>query len=291
LWYVSPSTPDQVQAFYEKNFSGQGWDKLDTTASSDGEAEILFSQESTGRRATVSLLSGEEGTEVDVSTNDIKPSAPAPSADATPAGGAPSARIMTSLSRLLGSAEKPGALPSFAMVVDQEMPTTSGKTVTHTEAEVEGLNVHYVQTSGGETTDALLFDGKEYKISGGKAQPGSIGLRTDWMFWQTDWLKVFMAAGVADSKAEPGTTLEGRAVEVFSVDGTDLPDMTGGILPVQITAIHGIIWIDQATGALLKADLTFEADVKKAGQTTATHDTGKLLLVVSRIGQVKVTMP
>jgi hypothetical protein len=292
LWYVSPSSPDQVQAFYKKYFSDQGWDESDITASSDGETEILFSQESTGRKATVSLLSGEEGTEVDVSTNDVKPPASTPSADATPAGEAPGARVMTSLSKLFGSAEKPGVLPSFAVVMDQEMPASSGQAVvTHTEAEVEGLNVHYRQTSSGKTTDALLFAGKEYEIVGGKAQPGSIGLRTDWILWQTDWLKVLMAAGLAEPKAEPGTTLEGREVEVFSVDGTDLPDMTGGILPVQITAMHGTIWVDHATGALLKADLQFEADVKKSGQTTATHDTGKFLLVVSRIGKVTVSLP
>lgn len=291
LWYVSPSTPDQVQAFYEKYFSGQGWDELDVTASSDGEAEILFSRESTGRRATVSLLNGEKGTEVDVSTNDVKPSVSATSPDATPAGKAPGARVMTSLSKLFGSAETPGVLPSFAVVVDQGMPTTSGKTVTHTEAEVVGLNAHYVQISGGKTTDALLFEGKEYQIAGGKAQPGSIGLRTDWMSWQLDNLKILTAAGLAEPKAEPGTTLEGREVEVFSIDGTDLPDMTGGILPVQITAMHGTIWVDHATGALLKADLQFEADVKKSGQTTATHDTGKFLLVVSRIGKVTVSLP
>jgi hypothetical protein len=295
LKYVSPSTPEKMQAFYEEYFSGAGWEKLyespATEGATDEEKEILFFQESTGRRVTVSLEIEEGKTAVDVDTNDFPPEDTASSADATPAGEPPSSRIMTSLSKLLGSAETPGALPSYAMVLDLELPAASGKIVTHTEAEVEGLNIHYVHTDAGKTTDALLFGGKEYKIVGGKAEAGSIGLRTDWILWQSDLMKVLMAAGLADPKAEPGTTLEGRAVEVFSVDGTDLPDMTGGILPVQITAMRGTIWVDQATGALLKADLTFDADVKKSGQTTPTHDTGTFLLVVSRIGQVKVSMP
>jgi hypothetical protein len=295
LWYLSPSTLAEVQTFYEEYFSGEGWTKIFETPSMEGETdadkEIFFAQESTGRKANVYLEIRDGKTVVDLSTNDVPLEENAPSADATPAGEEPGARVISSLMKLLGSAETPGALPSYAMVLDQELPASSGKKVTHIEAEVEGLNKHYVHTSGGETTDALLFGGKEYEISGGKASPGSIGLRTDWILWQTDWLKVLMAAGLANPKAEPGTTLEGRAVEVYSVDGTDLPDMTGGILPVQITAMRGTIWVDQATGALLKADLTFDADVKKKGETTATHDTGKFLLVVSRIGQVKVTMP
>ncbi len=294
LWYVSPSTPDRIKSFYEDYFSNQGWRKLDDIPLA-GEAQgLLFSQESTGRSAMISLLSEGNSTVVDILTSGDPGAEPAPSADETPAGGSdepPSARVISSLMKLLGSAETPGALPSYAMVLDAEMPASSGKKVTHLEAEVEGLNNHYVHTSGGETTDALLFGGKEYEIVGGKAEAGSIGLRTDWILWQTDWLKVLMAAGLANPKAEPGTTLEGRAVEVFSVDGTDLPDMTGGILPVQITAMRGTIWVDQATGALLKADLTFDADVKKKGQTEPAHETGKFLLVVSRIGKVKVSLP
>jgi hypothetical protein len=293
LWYVSPSTPDQIKSFYEDYFSGQGWRKLgDIPLAGEGQG-LLFSQESTGRSAMVSLLLDGSSTVVEILTSGDPGVEPAPSAEATPSGGSdepPNARIMTSLSDLLGSAETPGALPSYAMVVDLEWPASSGKIVTHLEAEIEGLNNHYVHTSGGKTTEAMLFEGKEYEISGGVAEPGSIGLRTDWILWQTDWLKVLMAAGLANPKAEPGTTLEGRAVEVYSIDGTDLPDMTGGILPVQITAMRGTIWVDQATGALLKADLTFDADVKKSGQTERTHDTGKFLLVVSRIGKVTVSL-
>jgi hypothetical protein len=293
LWYTSPSTPDQIKSFYEEYFSSQGWRKLSEIPLAGEDQGIFFSQESTGRSAMISLRLEGNGTTVDVLTQGDPGVEPAPSADETPSGGSdepPNARIMTSLSDLLGSAETPGALPSYAMVVDLEWPASSGKIVTHLEAEVEGLNNHYVHTSGGETTEAMLFEGKEYEISGGVAELGSIGLRTDWILWQTDWLKVLMAAGLANPKAEPGTTLEGRAVEVYSVDGTDLPDMTGGILPVQITAMRGTIWVDQVTGALLKADLTFDADVKKSGQTEPAHDTGKFLLVVSRIGKVKITL-
>ncbi|MGB7539924.1 MAG: hypothetical protein WBM17_15380 [Anaerolineales bacterium] len=291
LYYATSSTPDQAQSFYKKYFSAQGWEETWEYNLKDGRRETRFLLESTGRTALVALQTKGQDTMVEVDTNDVKPPASTPSADSTPEGEPPGTRIMSSLMKLLGSAETPGALPSYAMVLDLEWPASSGKIVTHLEAEVEGLNNHYVHTSGGKTTDALLFGGKEYEIVGGKAQAGSIGLRTDWILWQTDWLKVLMAAGLANPKAEPGTTLEGRAVEVYSVDGTNLPDMTGGILPVQITAMRGTIWVDQATGALLKADLTFDADVKKSGQTEPAHDTGKFLLVVSRIGQVKVNMP
>jgi hypothetical protein len=100
---------------------------------------------------------------------------------------------------------------------------------------------------------------------------------------------------MADPAAQAGTTLEGRPVDVYAVDSTPsgpLPDMSMGLLPFTITAIQGTIWIDHDTGSLLKADLTFEADVKKPGESTpSAHGKGEFHFAVSQIGKVTVSLP
>jgi hypothetical protein len=65
-----------------------------------------------------------------------------------------------------------------------------------------------------------------------------------------------------------------------------------GMLPYVITAIQGTIWIDHATGGLVKADLQFAANVKKPGQTTpSATGKGEFHITVSQIGQVTVSLP
>jgi hypothetical protein len=296
LWFVSASTPDRVQSFYEDYFSGQGWVKVNEAVLPSGEKDILFSQDSTKREAVVALRSEGNTTVVNVLTTDGPET---PSADQTPGGSEnlpPSALIIVSLSKLFGIGTTPSVLPSFALVVDEVMPTVTGTAVTNVQAEIEGTNVHYVLTSGGETTNAILFEGKEYLVVDGKAQPGEAMLSATWSLWQLDLLGILGAAGMADPQVEAGTTWEGRAVDVYSVDNTSLggegQDSSFGVLPVSITSIHGTVWIDHATGALLKADLEFEGDVRKPGESTPTaHGKGELHLSVSQIGKTTVSLP
>ncbi|MGD0805994.1 MAG: hypothetical protein ABSA10_00700 [Anaerolineales bacterium] len=111
-----------------------------------------------------------------------------------------------------------------------------------------------------------------------------------------DPLVVLSAAGMASPQAEAGTTWEGWQVDVYSVDSTSLggegTDSSFGILPVVITSIQGTVWINHDTGALLKADLQFEAGVRKPGETTpSTHGKGEFHLAVSQIGKVTVSLP
>jgi hypothetical protein len=301
LRYVSASSPDTVQAFYEKYFTGQGWSKLNDVALPDGEMDLLFSQGSTGREATVMLQSLDGGTAVNVLAAGGESSGTAP----TPTGGTPegddslpaSVRIITSLSTLFGNEKTPSPLPSFTLATSESLPSASGtNTLTTLQAEVQGANVHYILTAGGKTTDAILFEGKEYQVVGGKAQPGSAMLSATWSLWQLDPLVVLSAAGMAGPKAEAGTTWEGRQVDVYSVDSASLggegTDSSFGMLPVVITAIQGTVWIDHATGALLKADLKFEAGVRKPGESTpSAHGKGEFHLAVSQIGKTTVSLP
>jgi hypothetical protein len=300
LRYVSASSPDAVQAFYEKYFTGQSWSELNAVALPDGEMDLLFSQESTGREATVMLQSLDGGTAVNVLAAGGESSGASP----TPTGGTPagddslpaSVRIITSLATLLGNEKTPSPLPSFALTATEVIPSGSGTDTTTMQAEVQGANVHYILTDGGVTTDAILFEGKEYTVVGGKAQPGSAMLSATWSLWQLDPLVVLSAAGMASPQAEAGTTWEGRPVDVYSIDSTALggegTDSSFGMLPVVITSIQGTVWIDHDTGALLKADLQFEAGVRKPGESTpSAHGKGEFHLAVSQIGKTTVSLP
>jgi hypothetical protein len=300
LRYVSASSPDQIQSFYEKFFSGQGWDKLDETALPEGGKDILFTQASIGREALVSLQSRGGTTTVRVLAAGGA-SAQAP----TPTGGTPSGntdqpasvRIITSVSKLFGTGTTPGSLPSFALTVNENMPSASGaNTTTILQAEVQGTNVHFIFNVDGKKTDAILFEGKEYNVVDGKAQPGEAILSATWTLWQLEPLTILSAAGMAAPKAEAGTTLEGRPVDVYSVDNTALggqgQDSSFGLLPYIITSIQGTVWIDHETGALLKADLQFEASVRKPGESTpSAHGKGEFHLAVSQIGKTTVILP
>ncbi len=301
LRYTSASSPDQVQSFYEKYFTGQGWTELDQTTLPEGGKDILFKQETGGRDALVSLQPLGNETIVRVLAAGGEPSGPAPTPTAgTPGGDSDlpaSVRIITSLSKLFGTGDTPGALPSFALAVSESMPSASGTNSLATlQAEVQGTNVHFVLDSGGKKTEAYLFEGKEYEVIGGKTQPGSAMLSATWTLWQLDPLTILSAAGMAGPQAEAGTTLEGRQVDVYSVDNTGLggtgQDSSFGLLPYIITSIQGTIWMDHETGALLKADLQFEAAVRKPGESTpSAHGKGEFHLAVSQIGKTTVALP
>ena len=118
----------------------------------------------------------------------------------------------------------------------------------------------------------------------------------NWSMWQMDPVVIFGAAASASPTAQPGTTWEGRPVDVYSVDsttsGAPLPDTSMGLLPFSLTSVKGTFWIDQATGGLIKADLQFEADVKTPGQATpVAHGQGMLQITISQIGKATVTLP
>lgn len=299
LRYTSASSPDTVQAFYEEYLTAKGWAMDAEQALPDGEKDLLFSQESTGREALVSLQSQGGTTAVKVlATDDTTGQTPTPESG-TPAGETdlpPSALVIISLSNLLGSESTPSVLPSFTLDVEQSMPSATGIDVTTVYAEVEGANMHYILTSGGETTDAILFEGNDYEVVDGEAQPGSAMLTVTWTLWQLDPLTILSGAGMSGPKAETGKTLEGRTVDVYSVDSAGLggegQDTSFGMLPYMITTIQGTVWIDHDTGALLKADLQFEADVRKPGEDTfSAHGEGELHLSVSQIGKTTVGLP
>jgi hypothetical protein len=197
---------------------------------------------------------------------------------------------------LLGDENTPGAFPSYSMSMNESLPSASGNAATTLQVDAQGANYHFVLTSAGAVTDAIHYNGQDYSVVSGKAQPGSATLALNWAMWKLDPAVIFGAAAASTITPQAGTTLEGRQVDVYTVDssglGTPLPDNSMGFLPYVITAIQGTVWIDHATGGLVKADFQFAANVKKPGETTpGTPGKGEFHITVSQIGQVTVSLP
>jgi hypothetical protein len=294
LVFDSQSPMEKIQSFYSDYFSGLEWDTANALIDETETERLLNYSSAAGREAWITLRFESGTTRVQVLTNDAPPAGGAPSADSTPGSGGmelPGARVVNSLAKLLGSGGQPGTLPSFALAVDEILPASSGRSITHVEAEIEGSNRHAIFTVDGKTTESYQIGEDYYEIKGGKAAPGSIMGSIAWDMWQIDLVTILSAAAMANPQAGPGITFEGRPVDVFTIGGESPGDLSAGLLPIVIGAIRGEVWIDHETGALLKADLTFEADVKQAGGADTAHGDGELRIAVSRIGKARVSLP
>jgi len=208
----------------------------------------------------------------------------------------PTQLIAMAMGKLLGDENTPSVFPSYLLSMNESLPSASGNAATTLQVDAQGANYHFVLSSSGTQTDAIHFNGQDYSVVSGKAQPGSALLALNWAMWKLDPGVMFGAAAGSTITPQAGTTLEGRQIDVYSVDsstlGTPLPDTSMGLLPYVITAIQGTIWIDHATGGLVKADLQFAANVKKPGQTApGASGKGEFHLAVSQIGQVTVSLP
>jgi hypothetical protein len=299
LSYLSKSAPATLASFYKDFFKDPAWKKSEEIVLPGGGVFLLFKENATGREVSLHLDTWGDATEVVLNASEPPGAQPATPADTPSAGSGElplGARLVESISILVGNEKTPSPFSSYAFMMKEEAPTADDPDVTSLQAEVAGADYHYVEDSGKKKSDELFVGGQYYDIVGGKAQPGSALRQLGWLSWQLDPLQFLAAAAVAAPQAEAGTTLEGRAVDVFSIDssrlGGPMPDMSYGLLPFTVTAMQGDLWIDHDTGALLKVDLTFEADIRKAGEKNASaHGTGSLQLDVSKIGTATVNLP
>jgi hypothetical protein len=78
-------------------------------------------------------------------------------------------------------------------------------------------------------------------------------------------------------------------VDELNSTGLSIPGVSGNLL--SITSVTGKVWIDQATGALLKAVLDYKADVRDTSGNLKGSGTGHLEISVTQIGNVTVTLP
>ena len=308
--YVSFETslsPDDLLAFYQKNLPAGQFSLVDDIRSGTEAASMIYS--AGGQNITFSAVKGPP-TRVTItgqSAQQLAAVTPQPtrdlSAQSTQIYGSPQMRVINSLSLLTGQDPKPSVFDSYHMDSHQISPRWSEQTGSVLAPEnwfnvdVQGKNVHFTNTDKNEdgsqnTSEVYMIEDKQYDVQNGTAVEG-LGLSSmAWIMWPLDPM---LLLGVGSSKAtSTGTeTVDGRPAEVFQLSGTTADDLSGlfsgfGML---ITRMDGKVWVDSQTGALLKAQINYEADIKDSTGAVKGSRTGLLELTISKINAVTVQLP
>jgi len=104
-------------------------------------------------------------------------------------------------------------------------------------------------------------------------------------------LELVLASGAPGATTAGTETLEGRTAEVSELTGTDtgISGSSGMVLPV--ASVSGKIWVDPQTGALLKAVLDYQVDVKDSSGNDKGNGSGHLEITVTQVGNDTVSLP
>jgi hypothetical protein len=209
-------------------------------------------------------------------------------------------RVSRSLTQLLGSSETPSALGSYHSVYHGTSPFWStdkvAQDVIDATGDVAGSDVHYVVKEQRGSRKASVTEGyhvadKNWVVENGKLVSDDGMGYLSWVAWPLD---LVVAIGIGSLRTEAAGTeqVDGRPAEVYRISGGIADDPTGmfSSFGLPITKTNGTVWVDQATGALVKANIDYTAEVKDADGSHGSA-TGSFTLDVSKAGQVQVTLP
>jgi hypothetical protein len=302
LSYSSKSALDVINAFYSDFFKSDGWKEAAVFLFGDERTLTVYTRGNSAELAMVAVVKGNDAQQVTVNLfgpeNEAAPSGPVPTMEGGQAAN-PGLRVISGLSILLGLDSSQPAPPSFHMEAYNKKPAwEAGGLVFYEDrmvADVHGANVHFTSIltapDGTAITDeAYLIGETEYDVKKGVLQPPGTGsAKLAWVMWPLDPVAVF---GVAAGGATAAGTemLDGRTAEIYEIDaGGEMGGAAGAEL--NITAVKGRVWIDKETGALLKAELDYQADVKDADGKVMGNGAGRLEITVTQVGKVTVTLP
>lgn len=297
--YVSASTPAQVVSFYTTMMADQGWEASEKTIDSEPGQLILFIKE----LQVAQIYVAEAGTGALVIAGVSLQDPPSDPSD--PSTQTKEMRASSAFDILTGSTEKPSPFASYHIDVKLTQPTWDDaagqvKTEAYTlSADTQGVDAHLTYNTTPEdpstAVEGYVIGEQGYKVVNGQVEEDLLGVTMEWAMWP---LNVIFPISIATTGVElAGTeTVEGRTAEVYQVDSAKAPagvmDAMKSFMMVPVTGSRGTMWVDQETGALLKASLTFEADVVD-NQTKAVLGSGPgtLEVTVSQIGQAPVKLP
>lgn len=212
-------------------------------------------------------------------------------------------RISDSLNRTLGITDAGLVLGSLHIEMSGSEPTwdaTASRVVIKNwtlSADMEGDDIYLVYTSDGQTTEGWMIDQgtdneKYYERVEGEVQE-SFMLPLVWLAAMTPTFPLVVAATGPTSQG--GESIDGRAAEKYGVDSANAPPGVMGILGgiINITASRGTAWVDQETGALLKATLDYEQKFidPEDPDTVLGTGSGHVEILVTQVGQVTVQLP
>jgi hypothetical protein len=291
LGYNTNGTAEVIFAFYEEKLIPLGWEKLSegdpgtdlasmSFVRTDIEASAIIAVETEGnsRRVTVMASNPESAATVPKPTTVVNPSV----------------RVGTSLTILFGNDPSQPTLPSYHLEANNQTPTWDGSKIIQSQevmsADVQGKDVHFTYRTT-KTTEAYLIGDQEYAVVNGQVQPPGFGMANlTWTMWQLDPVTI-LGVGIMGTTATGTDTLEERTVEVYELNGASATLEGVGGIGLPITSVTGTVWVDQQTGALLKADLDYTADVKDTSGNTKGNGSGHLEITITLIGNVTVSLP
>jgi hypothetical protein len=217
-------------------------------------------------------------------------------------GGSSSADLSSALNLVLGSSDKPSVFDSYHIELSLDIPQLSDDSTsvvnekTLISADLAGKDIHIIQTDPGatESKEGFIVGDKEYKMIDGKPQEMMGQIALGWAMWP---LQVVMPYAYAASFAQKtGTdTIDGRAADVYSFDAANADAASKAMMDSfglnGMTNGKGSVWIDQATGAMLKLEMTYSETITDNDQKEVGSGTGNITIEISKVNQVTVTSP
>ena len=178
---------------------------------------------------------------------------------------------------------------------------TLGETKFERQIEMAGDNVHLISklTEKGETTtrEGYIIGGrntdtlKDYEIKNGKPQDAMGMVNAGFaMFPLSVGAPIIMGAQGATLQGEE--SIEGRTAEKYAIDSANIPEESLAFMGFK--SLKGTAWIDKESGTLLKLMLDYTqefVDPNPNSDKTLGVGNGHIVLVVSQIGQTKVSLP
>ncbi len=301
LAYNTDASMEAVFAFYADQLPPLEWEQFSEPFLGTDSGSVIFVN--TDRSASAIIAVDTEGSSrrVTVMAPDQSPGTvptPVPGAQETAMAQNPGVRVALAFSVLFNMMPDQPGPSSYHLEATHQSPIWDGSQIAERQeemsADVEGGNVHYtrrITPPGGSTTtsEAYLMGDQEYAIEGGQVQPPTDDSLT-WMLWSTK-LGLILSSSSSGATSAGTETLDGRSAEIYTIDssGLSIPGVPGNILP--ITSLTGNVWVDQATGALLKAVLDYQADVGDNSGTLKGSGAGHLEITVTQFGSVTVALP
>ena len=210
--------------------------------------------------------------------------------------------LSCALNLVLGSTSTPSVFSSYHIDINLDVPQLSDDSssvvnkATVISADVQGANVHIIQTDPGATAskEGYIIGDKEYKIIDGKPEEMRGQIALGWAMWP---LQVIMPyAYAAYFGKQTGTeTLDGRNALVYKFDSANTDSASSSVMDSfglsGMTTGKGTVWIDQETGGMIKLAMTYSEELKDSDQKTIGPGTGNLSLEVTKVNQVEVVYP
>ena len=228
------------------------------------------------------------------------PSPPSPLPTAAVPRGTTGARVANALSTLLGDQPGTAMLPSYHLEIRQLWPVLRGDLIVQREeritADVAGKDSYFMLTLISEpgnpalVSEGYLIDGTAYHVSNGQVAAEAGPTAVLWSTWPVNVLEV-LELGALQAIPVRVDMYEGREAEQFTLGSLPPSAFAVPADRLPISDITGQVWVDRATGALLKARLDYRALPLADASSTPVRGPGRLEVTVSQIGLVVVWNP